>query len=107
MPIAIVPMTDEFKWSLHWQGWILSAFAFGYLTSQVNHKKVRSNLKLIPQKLALTSPTNSGRSVGIVRSRNKATKLVSLLCTAFSHSSSHILIDYSFLLKLLSRIALD
>lgn len=20
MPIAIVPMTDEFKWSLHWQG---------------------------------------------------------------------------------------
>ena len=35
MPIAIVPMTDEFKWSLHWQGWILSAFAFGYFTSQV------------------------------------------------------------------------
>jgi hypothetical protein len=36
MPIAIVPMTDEFKWNLHWQGWILSAFAFGYFTSQVN-----------------------------------------------------------------------
>ncbi|XP_014294199.1 uncharacterized protein [Halyomorpha halys] len=35
MPIAIVPMTDEFRWSLHWQGWILSAFAFGYFTSQV------------------------------------------------------------------------
>ncbi|XP_026285662.1 uncharacterized protein LOC113211496 [Frankliniella occidentalis] len=35
MPIAIVPMTDEFKWSLHWQGWILSAFAFGYFTSQI------------------------------------------------------------------------
>jgi len=35
MPIAIVPMTDEFNWSLHWQGWILSAFAFGYFTSQV------------------------------------------------------------------------
>ncbi|XP_054276843.1 uncharacterized protein LOC128995928 [Macrosteles quadrilineatus] len=35
MPIAIVPMTDQFKWSLHWQGWILSAFAFGYFTSQV------------------------------------------------------------------------
>jgi hypothetical protein len=27
-----------------------------------------------PQKLALTSPTSSGRSVGIVRSRNKATE---------------------------------
>uniref|UniRef100_A0A224XHK8 Putative permease of the major facilitator superfamily protein n=1 Tax=Panstrongylus lignarius TaxID=156445 RepID=A0A224XHK8_9HEMI len=35
MPIAIIPMTDEYKWSLHWQGWILSAFAFGYFTSQV------------------------------------------------------------------------
>lgn len=20
MPIAIIPMTDEFKWNLHWQG---------------------------------------------------------------------------------------
>ena len=27
---------------------------------------------LYPQKLALTSPTGGGRSVGIVRSRNKA-----------------------------------
>lgn len=35
MPVAIIPMTDEFKWSLHWQAWILSAFAFGYFTSQV------------------------------------------------------------------------
>lgn len=35
MPITIVAMTDEFKWNLHWQGWILSAFAFGYFTSQV------------------------------------------------------------------------
>ena len=29
---------------------------------------------LYPQKLALTSPTGGGRSVGIVRSRNKATE---------------------------------
>jgi len=44
MPIAIVPMTDEFNWSLHWQGWILSAFAFGYFTSQVIVKiRVLSN----------------------------------------------------------------
>jgi hypothetical protein len=32
---------------------------------------------LYPQKLALTSPTSGGRSVGIVRSYTKATKLVS------------------------------
>jgi hypothetical protein len=32
---------------------------------------------LYPQKLALTSPTSSGRSVGIVRSWTKATELVS------------------------------
>jgi hypothetical protein len=30
-----------------------------------------------PQELALTSPTSGGRSVGIVRSRTKATELVS------------------------------
>ncbi|XP_022902815.1 uncharacterized protein [Onthophagus taurus] len=35
MPIAIIPMTDEFHWTLHEQGWILSAFAFGYFTSQL------------------------------------------------------------------------
>ena len=37
---------------------------------------------LYPQKLALTSPTGGGRSVGIVRSRTKATEfsLVLLLC---------------------------
>lgn len=36
MPIAIVPMTDKFRWSLNVQGWILSSFACGYLTSQVS-----------------------------------------------------------------------
>ena len=41
MPIAIVPMTDIFQWSLHAQGWILSAFAFGYLTSQLLGMKSR------------------------------------------------------------------
>lgn len=35
MPIALIPMTNYFKWTMHWQGWILSAFAFGYLSSQV------------------------------------------------------------------------
>jgi hypothetical protein len=34
---------------------------------------------LYPQKLALTSQTSGGRSVGIVRSRAKATELVLLL----------------------------
>ena len=31
---------------------------------------------LYPQKLALTSPTGGGRSVGIVRSRTKATEFL-------------------------------
>jgi hypothetical protein len=31
---------------------------------------------LYPKKLALTSPTSGGRSVGIVRSRTKATELL-------------------------------
>jgi hypothetical protein len=33
---------------------------------------------LYPQKLALTSPTGGGRSVGIVRSRTKATEFSSI-----------------------------
>ena len=40
--------------------------------------------RLYPQKLALTSPTGGGRSVGIVRSRTKATEFVlaiMLYCT--------------------------
>ncbi|XP_053395417.1 sialin-like [Mercenaria mercenaria] len=35
MPIAIVQMTDEFKWDMHGQGWVLSSFAVGYISSQV------------------------------------------------------------------------
>lgn len=35
MPIAIVPMTDEFKWDMHGQGWVLSCFAVGYMSSQI------------------------------------------------------------------------
>jgi len=34
---------------------------------------------LYPQKLALTSPTGGGRSVGIVRSRTKATERVIII----------------------------
>lgn len=35
MPIAIVPMSDLYDWDLKLQGWILSAFAYGYISSQV------------------------------------------------------------------------
>lgn len=45
MPIAIVPMTDIFNWSLHSQGWILSAFAFGYFTSQIIGKLQKSKYR--------------------------------------------------------------
>jgi hypothetical protein len=35
---------------------------------------------LYPQKLALTSSTSGGRSVGIVRSRTQATEFVFVVC---------------------------
>lgn len=35
MPIAILQMAPEFKWNMHDQGWILSAFPFGYFSSQI------------------------------------------------------------------------
>ncbi|XP_074643413.1 sialin-like [Tubulanus polymorphus] len=35
MPIAIIQMTDQFKWDMHGQGWVLSSFAAGYMGSMV------------------------------------------------------------------------
>ena len=35
MPIAIIQMTDVFKWDMHGQGWVLSSFAAGYMGSMV------------------------------------------------------------------------
>jgi len=40
---------------------------------------------LYPQKLALTSPTGGGRSVGIVRVRTKATEFNGMLATMNVH----------------------
>jgi len=40
---------------------------------------------LYPQKLALTSPTGGGRSVGIVRVRTKATEF-SLVCFSVQYT---------------------
>jgi hypothetical protein len=42
-----------------------------------------------PQKLALTSPTSHGRSVGIVRSRTQAAELVIwLICVILRYTTS-------------------
>jgi len=49
-------------------------------------------IPLYPQKLALTSPTGGGRSVGIVRVRTKATE--------FSYICSSKLIVSNFLHKI-------
>lgn len=35
MPIAILQMAPEYKWDMHQQGWILSAFPIGYFSSQI------------------------------------------------------------------------
>jgi len=35
MPIAIIQMSAQFKWDLHEQGWILSAFSIGYICTMV------------------------------------------------------------------------
>ena len=52
-----------------------------------------------PQKLALTSPTGGGRSVGIVRSRTKATELLFMLSfhvvLGKSCSCSYWTVEYS------------
>jgi hypothetical protein len=48
---------------------------------------------LYPQKLALTSPTGGGRSVGIVRSRTKATEF-SFSYLNFSSDLDVLVIQY-------------
>jgi len=42
---------------------------------------------LYPQKLALTSPTGGGRSVGIVRVRTKATELMPIYSHCYTPTS--------------------
>lgn len=39
MPTAIIQMSEEFKWTLHGQGWILSSFSVGYMASGVSISK--------------------------------------------------------------------
>jgi hypothetical protein len=52
---------------------------------------------LYPQKLALTSPTGGSRSVGMVRSRTKATEFVCLfVCCVDGLSVAFILYKYLF-----------
>jgi hypothetical protein len=58
----------------------LSVFVIVYLECVLHvfaFRRTDHATPLYPQKLALTSPTSGGRSVGIVRSRTKVTELVS------------------------------
>ena len=48
---------------------------------------------LYPQKLALTSPTGGGRSVGIVRVRTKATELVNSVIVSLTLAFLHPLLS--------------
>ena len=36
MPICIVQMARQFEWDLTFQGWVLSGFGFGYVSTQVS-----------------------------------------------------------------------
>jgi hypothetical protein len=50
---------------------------------------------LYPQKLALTSPTSGGRSVGIVSSRTKATELVMSAVNGLHIKSYDLIVNQS------------
>jgi hypothetical protein len=47
------------------------------------NSRIRPLTPLFPQKLALTSPTSGGRSVGIVRSRTQATEFFYILIVLY------------------------
>lgn len=50
MPIALLEMSKEFDYTLHQQGYILSAFPLGYISSQVSYKLVTISEILWPNK---------------------------------------------------------
>ena len=52
---------------------------------------------LYPQKLALTSPTGGGRSVGIVRSRTKATEFFTVPQHNYHQAYRHIISFLAFI----------
>ena len=67
---------------------------------------------LYPQKLALTSPTGGGRSVGIVRSRTKATELVFFFYRSTDedpgiqlHTKPHIMVYEGMMLHALAALS--
>jgi hypothetical protein len=72
-PLSLVSTTEELLGRKN-SGSCLENREYGRRDSS---RRPRGNLN--PQKLALTSPTSGGRSVGIVRSRTKATEFVFLL----------------------------
>jgi hypothetical protein len=73
--------------------------SFPFQTSET-YNIIPVGTPLYPQKFALTSPTSGGRSVGIVRSRTKATELVGLLEVIVWNSTVFVPMEiiYSYLL---------
>jgi hypothetical protein len=71
-----------------------------------NRDNCRGNLRanhatsLYPQKLALSSPTNGGRSVGIVLSRTKAKKLFLLLLLLVWHGVIYTVVVFVWIVIL-------
>jgi hypothetical protein len=49
---------------------------------------------LYPQKLALTSPTGGGRSVGVVRSRTKATEFSLVFYYVYLFGIKEVIVSY-------------
>jgi hypothetical protein len=66
-------------WALLFMPLVILQYLYSLQIKGVSQKKKKNShgTLLYPQKLALTSATSGGRSVGIVRSRTKATELVS------------------------------
>ena len=50
LPICIVPMSKRYDWDLSFQGWVLSGFGFGYISSQVDNVNSSIFVILIGQK---------------------------------------------------------
>jgi hypothetical protein len=87
-PLSLVSTTEELL------GRKVAAPVYKAENTAVGIRRTDYATPLYPQKLALTSPTSCGRSVGIVRSRTKATVLLLLLECCLDTTISRISKEY-------------
>jgi len=104
LPLAIIQMTEEYGWTLSWQGWILSSFSYGYITSQVGLSGFSSKClqsSLFSSSFQIIGSTAASRfGAGNILTLSVLIWSLSMFVTPFVASNSFLLIFFRILLGL-------